>query len=130
MYFYFYLPRERGVALHLKTLGSLLLKDTLCHVVFNLAQWLRRRGWKYEKLSDKRKTDDRRYEQLTCSSGELKTVQKWQFTESFKLEICFVACVYFPLKCSILQMFFQHSNQCVHIVLKMNICCVFYLMFI
>ena len=44
MYFYFYLPRERGVALHLKTLGSLLLKDTLCQVVFNLAQWLRRRG--------------------------------------------------------------------------------------
>ena len=94
MYFYFYLPLEKGVALHLKTLGSLLLKDTLCQVVFNLAQWLRRRGWKYEKLSDKRKTDDRRYEQLTCSSGELKTVQKWQFTESFKLEICFVACTF------------------------------------
>ena len=89
-------PRKRRVALHLKKLGSPLLKNTLYQVLFNLAQWLRRRGWKYEKID--RQTDNGRQTiiQLTwaCSFGVLKTVQKLQFTECFKLVVLFLACTF------------------------------------
>ena len=41
--FHYYLPLEKGAALHLKKLESHSPKDTLCQVWLNLAQWFLRR---------------------------------------------------------------------------------------
>ena len=83
--FPYYLPLEKGVALHLNKLKSPSPKDALCQVWLKLALWFLRRSQKYEKFTDRwtdrrtdRQTDDRRSEKLTgaFSSGELKILFK------------------------------------------------------
>ena len=52
--FPYYLPLEKGVALHLNKFESPLPKDALCQVWLKLAQWFLRRSRKYEKFTDGR----------------------------------------------------------------------------
>ena len=52
--FPYYLPLEKGVALHLKKLESSSPKDALCQVWLKLAQWFLRRRWKCENFTDRR----------------------------------------------------------------------------
>ena len=56
-----YLPLERGGPLYLIKLEPHPLKDALCKDWLKLAQWLWKRRWKCEKLTDRqtdRRTDD------------------------------------------------------------------------
>ena len=57
--FRYYLPLEKGVALHLNKLESPCPKDDLCQVWLKLAQWFWR-SQKCESLQTDRKTDGQR----------------------------------------------------------------------
>ena len=76
--FRYYLPLEKGGALHLNKLESPLPKDALFQVWLKLAQWFWRRRWKCEKFTDgqtdRQTTDDNWSDKVTWafSSGELK----------------------------------------------------------
>ena len=66
--FRYYLPLEKGVALHLNKYESPLPKDALCQVWLKLAQWFLSKIWKCEKFTDRRRegqTDIRWSEKLT-----------------------------------------------------------------
>ena len=58
LHFRYYLPLEKGMALHMNKLESPLPKDALCQVLFKFVQWFWRRSWKCEKFTDGQ-TDDR-----------------------------------------------------------------------
>ena len=62
--FRYYLPLEKGEALHLNKFESPSPKGALCQVWLKLAQWFLRRGGKYEKFTDTQ-TDNRLSEKLT-----------------------------------------------------------------
>ena len=50
--FRYYLPLEKGVALHLMKLESTLPKNTLCQVRLKLALWFWSKSRKCEKFTD------------------------------------------------------------------------------
>ena len=90
--FLYYLPLEKGAALHLNKLESPPPKNALCPVWLILAQWIWRRSRKLEKFKDRLRdrqtaTDGRRSEKLTWafSSGDLK---RRCFSEISRIE-CF-----------------------------------------
>ena len=85
--FRYYLPLEKGVALHLNKFEFPPPKDALCKVWLKLAQWFWRRSWKCEKFTDRQRIDSRRSEKLiwAFSSGEL---QRRCFSEISRTE-CF-----------------------------------------
>ena len=77
--FRYYIPLEKGVALHLNKLESASPKDALCHVWLKLAQWFLRRRWKCEKFTDRRTdgltTDNRWLENLTWAISSVSFKQ-------------------------------------------------------
>ena len=65
--FPYYLPLEKGGALHLNKLESPSPKDTLCQVWLKLVQWFLRRRWKCVKFTDRRtdgRTMDNRWSEM------------------------------------------------------------------
>ena len=83
--FCYYLPVEKGIALHLKKLKFSSPKDALCQVWWKLAQWFWRRSWKCKKFTNRRTDEQTDRRQMT--GNHRKAHLSFQLRWAKKIEV-------------------------------------------